>query len=50
MAEAPRELSGAWNFRDVADTVALQPEESVAFVLSELERLGVVPVAAPAAR
>ncbi len=33
----------------VADTVALQPEESVALVLAELERLGVVPVAAPTA-
>jgi adenylyl-sulfate kinase len=33
----------------VADTVALQPEESVAFVLSELERLGVVQEAAPTA-
>ena len=33
----------------VADTVALQPEESVAFVMRELERLGVVPEAAPTA-
>ena len=32
----------------VADTVWRSPDESVAFVLSELERLGVVPVAAPA--
>jgi len=33
----------------VADTVTLQPEESVAFVMRELERLGVVPEAAPTA-
>jgi adenylyl-sulfate kinase len=33
----------------VADTLALRPEESVAFVLNELERLGVVPQGAPTA-
>ena len=33
----------------VADTVSRSPEESVAFVLSELERLGVVAVGAPTA-
>ena len=33
----------------VADTVSRTPDESVAFVLGELERLGVVPVAAPTA-
>ena len=32
----------------VADTVALSPEESVALVLAELERLGIVPVATSA--
>lgn len=38
MAEAPRELSGAWNFRDVADTVsALQPGRL--FRSGELSRL-----------
>ena len=33
----------------VADTVTLRPEESVAFVVRELERLGVVPEVAPTA-
>jgi adenylyl-sulfate kinase len=32
----------------VADTVSLAPEESIAFVLGELERLGVAPAAIPA--
>jgi adenylylsulfate kinase-like enzyme len=33
----------------VADTVELAPDESVALVLGELERLGLAPVAEPAA-
>jgi adenylyl-sulfate kinase len=33
----------------VADTVALTPDESVALVMAELERLGLAPVAEPAA-
>jgi len=32
----------------VADTVALTPEESVALVIAELERIGVAPAATPA--
>ena len=32
----------------VTDTVAMTPEESVAFVLAELERIGVAPSATPA--
>jgi multidrug efflux pump subunit AcrB len=38
------------NAEVVADTVALQPDESVALVLAELERIGVVPAATPASR